>query len=206
MSIVKKILLVLTGLIAILIVVGLVLPQHYAVARELVIRAPATTVFELVGDLKRWPAWEPFSAEDPTTQTTLGATTTGVGASQSWTGEGNRGSLTFTQCDPARGIAYDLVFENGDQQSLAKSSMEFLPADPGSVRVRWGMEGEMNLPVFGGYFALFSDRMIGGMFERGLENLKRTAEGQVAAPKVAEPVAGAPVAGESAGAGDAQGK
>jgi hypothetical protein len=44
------------------------------------------------------------------------------------------------------------------------------------LEVTWGIAGEMDMPVVGGYMALFSDRMIGPMFEKGLNKLKTEAE------------------------------
>lgn len=170
----KKILITLLVLFLAVAVVGMALPQAYSVSRSARIEAPAERIFALVGDLQAWPAWEPFSASDPTTRTTLGERTSGVGAQQSWTGEGGSGKLTFTSSDPARGIAYDLEFHNGDEPSLARSAMEWVASGSG-VDVTWSMSGEMDFPIVGGYFALLADSMIGPMFERGLERLGQAA-------------------------------
>lgn len=179
----KKVLLTVGSVIAILVLVGLLLSTHYESSRSVVIRAPAERVFELVGDLKNWPKWEPFSQEDPTSKTTLGEKTSGVGASQSWVGDGNQGRLTFTVCDPKTGIEYDMAFTNGENESPAKSWMHLNARPDGSTEVVWGMNGEMSVPVVGGYLAKFADGMIGPMFERGLEGLKREAEAQAAQAK-----------------------
>lgn len=179
----KTILLTLISVIAIVVVIGLCLSTHYSASRSVVIQAPAERIFELIGDLKRWPEWEPFSKADPTTKTTLGETTTGVGASQSWLGEGNKGRLKFTACDPKVGIEYDVVFTNGEHDSPAKSWMRLNARPEGSVEVLWGMEGEMNMPMVGGYIALFADKFIGPMFEGGLDALKTRAEAKAAQAK-----------------------
>ena len=175
---IKTILFTLLSVIALLAVVGLLLSPHYESARGVVIHAPAERVFSLIGDLKNWPQWEPFSKQDPTTKTTLGEKTSGVGASQTWVGDGNKGRLTFTVCDPKLGIDYDLVFTNGEHDSPAKSWMHMTPRPDGSVEVEWGISGEMNWPAIGGYFARIADRFMGPMFEDGLERLKATAEAQ----------------------------
>jgi hypothetical protein len=179
----KKLLFALLALVVILLALGFVLPQRYEVSRAALIRAPSSAVFPLIADLKQWPEWEPFSAGDPTTVTTLGERTTGVGASQSWVGQGNRGRLAFTGCDAAKGIDYDVVFTNGEHESPAQSWMHLAPGADGAVEVRWGMRGEMNMPVIGGYVALFADRRIGALFERGLARLKAAAEQRAAAAK-----------------------
>ena len=179
----KTVLLTLISVLTIVVVIGLCLPTHYAASRSVVVHAPLENVFALIGDLKRWPEWEPFSTSDPTTKTTLGATTTGVGASQSWVGKGNTGRLKFTASDPKAGIEYDVVFTNGEHESPAKSWMRMSERSPGSVEVRWGMEGEMSMPMVGGFFALIADERIGPIFEDGLEALKTRAEAKVAETK-----------------------
>ncbi|HTF90863.1 MAG TPA: SRPBCC family protein [Planctomycetota bacterium] len=172
---VKKVLLALLALIVVLVLLGTFLSQHYEHSRSVVIQAPPEKIFPLIGDLKAWPAWEPFSKEEPEAKITLGEKTTGVGASQSWIGK-TSGHFTFTECDPKTGIAYDLIFVNGERESPAKSWIHMNPRPDGSTEVVWGINGEMNMPVIGGYFAKFSDRMMGPIFERGLEQLKVVAE------------------------------
>ena len=159
-----------------LVAIGSQLSTHYEVSRGVVIQAPIEKIFPLFGDLANWPQWEPFSSNDPSSKTTLGERTTGVGASQSWAGKGNQGRLTFTACDASTGIDYDLVFTNGEHDSPAKSWMHMSPRPDNSVELVWGMKGEMNWPVIGGYFAMFADRLIGRHFARGLAQLKTVAE------------------------------
>ncbi len=179
-------------LIGLFVGVGLVLPSGYAVERSVVIDADVATVHGLVGDLERWPEWEPWREEDPTITTTIAEKSDGVGAHQSWTGESGKGELTFTKSDPATGIGYDLTFDD-----TYKSTGEMTYATEGDgVKVTWSMKGDNGMNIIGRYFGLLMDGMVGPMFERGLEKLKTAAESG-AAP------AGA--AGEDAGAGDAGG-
>ncbi|MEO6710713.1 MAG: SRPBCC family protein [Planctomycetota bacterium] len=173
---IKKVLLAFLALIVVLVLVGTFLSQHYECSRSVVIQAPPEKIFPLIGDLKAWPAWEPFSKDNPGMAITLAEKTTGVGARQSWSGPGDSGHLTFTECDPKTGIAYDLVFVNGKNESLARSWIHMNPRSEGSTEVVWGINGEMNMPVIGGYFAKFSDRMMGPMFEEGLGKLKVVSE------------------------------
>jgi uncharacterized protein YndB with AHSA1/START domain len=178
----RKIFLVLFALCALPFVLGALLPQHYEVQRKVLIRAPAERVFPWIGDLARWPQWEPFSADDPTLVTTLGERTSGVGASQSWVGQASRGRLVFTASDPARGVEFDVVFTNGEHESPAHSWMLFTPVEGGeSVELSWGMRGELNMPIVGGYLALFADRrFLGPMMERGQGRLRDLAEAAAA--------------------------
>lgn len=174
MKILRTILSVIVILIVILVVVGLFLPTSYTVERSIVIDAPAAQIHEYVGDLNNWDAWEPFREGDPTIVVTYGEKTKGVGATQSWVGESGDGALTFTKDSPVEGIEYDLIFDQGTSESAIKYS----PLEDGETEVTWTMSGDMGTPVIGGYFVLMMDSMVGGMFDKGLSNLKGTVEGQ----------------------------
>ena len=171
----KKILIALGIVIVVLILVGLVLPMDYELERTVVIQAEPAKVHALVGDLKRWDEWTPWKEEDPTIVTTFGPTTTGAGASQSWTGESGGGRLTFTQSDAMTGIVFDMAFVDGDREMPATGWIRYAPA-PGGTEVEWAMQGEMRMPIIGGYFALVTDMFVGPMFEKGLAKLKAKAE------------------------------
>src|SRR5262245_14663703 len=100
----KKVLIGLLVIVLLLALAGLVLPNDYNFSRSVTINATPAQVHALVGDLARWPDWAPWYDEDPTIKTTMGAKTTGVGASQSWTAESGDGKLILTRCDAEQGI------------------------------------------------------------------------------------------------------
>ena len=88
--------------------------------------------------------------------------------------------LTFTKCDPASGIAYDMAFIYEGDRSPATSAMTYEKAEGGGTKVTWTMEGDVGTmapPVVAGYMNAFVMKgSIGGMFEKGLEKLKASAE------------------------------
>jgi hypothetical protein len=177
MRVLKIVLTTVAVLILVFVVLGMVLSRDYRVTRSVKIQADVAQVHALVGDLKRWDEWAPFKKADNTIVVTYGPTTTGVGASQSWTSQKDEGGrLTFTKCDPATGIAYDMAFRMGDKEIPAKSWMTYSPASGGGVQVEWGIEGRMEMAVIGGYFATLADTMMGPMFQQGLDELKKKAE------------------------------
>ena len=173
----KKILIALAALVLILVVLGLVLPADYSVSRSVVIAAEPGRVHELVGDLKRWPEWTPWQEYDPTVETTLGDVSAGVGASQSWTSASGEGRLRFTQCDAATGVAYDMAFIDDGHETPAQGSLTYRSAGAGT-EVVWHMEGQIEMPVIGPYFALLMGSFVGPEFEKGLSKLKAATEKQ----------------------------
>lgn len=172
----KKIVIALLVLVAVFVGVGAALGSHFRVERRTSIKADVARVHELCGDLKNWGQWEPWRDDDPTIVVTLGEKTTGIGAHQRWTGDSGNGELTFTRCDPQAGITYDMVFIDGDNRSPSVALMNYRQLEPGTVEVQWVIEGDLDLPVIGGYLALAFDSMVGPSFERGLAKLKSACE------------------------------
>ncbi len=172
----KQLALAIGAILAVIIVVGLLLPTTYAVKRSIVIEADSEDIHEFVGDLTKWDLWAPWKEEDPTLVVTYGEKTSGHGASQSWIGKDGTGSLRFTAASGRRGIEYDLVFDDGAYR--CRSAIRYLPSDYTS-EVRWMLRGEVDTPVLGGYLALLMDSMVGPMFERGLARLKQVVEDHV---------------------------
>lgn len=160
--------------IIIFVVGGMVLPTKYSLSRAIEIQAKPEVIHELVGDLKKWDVWAPWKDEDPEIVTTYGAITSGVGASQSWMDSEGGGSLTLTFSSPEQGIEYDLFFDQGKYQ--CKSAMRYMALAENMTKVTWSMQGDMNIPIIGGYLALTMDSMIGTMFDRGLSKLKSQVE------------------------------
>lgn len=176
----KKGLLGLAVLALVVVGAGLLLPTHYTVSRSVAIQAGTAAIHKYVGDLALWPKWSPWIEQDPSIVVTKGAQTQGPGASQSWRGQSGAGSLRFVSAAPDQGIRYDLQF---DGQGTAAAAIQYHAAG-GQTVVTWTLQGDMETPVVGGYFALLMDMMVGPVFDRGLRKLKDQVESSaaVAAP------------------------
>ncbi|MGB0678911.1 MAG: SRPBCC family protein [Polyangiales bacterium] len=164
---------VLAGLVALLVLVGLFLPSTYAVERSLTMHAPAALIFAQVDDLKKNRAWSPWHAADKTLQVTYGERTVGVGASSHWHGESSgKGRMKVTKSVPARRIEIHLDFEEGQ----ADSFWRFDAKGKHKTEVTWGMAGDSGWNLMGRYFGLCMDRMVGPYYEDGLRRLKKVSE------------------------------
>lgn len=161
-------------LVLILGVIGYFLPTNFKVSRTATISSSAAHIHEYVGDLNKWQSWTPWKGEDPEIEITIGERTTGIGASQSWTDQHGGGSLTFTSWSPENGIEYDLFFDGGKYKS--KSAIQYDTSSQTRTRVHWTLNGDMGMPIIGGYFALFMKYSIGKMFQDGLNQLKTIVE------------------------------
>ena len=168
----KRIGIALGVLVVLAVVVGLLLPSEYSVERSVTIGADPERIHGFVGDLERWPEWTPWLDMDPTIQTVYGENTSGVGASQSWSGESGSGELTITGWDVDTGVLYDMSFDEGKYMSVGSISYEQVA---GGTKVTWSMEGESK-GIITRYFGVLMDAMVGPAFEDGLGKLKTRAE------------------------------
>lgn len=151
------------------------LSKAFTVERSLVIDTTPERLYALLGDLERWPEWGPWMKEDPDLQITLGEKTKGVGASESWVGKDGDGRLVFTEADPAKGVSFDLYF---NQDAFENKSSILYEKVAGGYEVTWSMSGQVQVPLLGGLLAKAMDAMVGPMFDQGLENLRDAAKAQ----------------------------
>jgi len=173
MKIVKWILISIVAVVGLAAIVGAFLPTEFKIARSIIINADSATIHTFLGDLNKWEEWTPWKENDPSIVITQGDKTSGIGASQSWTGDSSNGKLIFTSSSPEKGIEYDLIMDDGEFK--CKSAMLY-NAEENGTQVTWTMSGDMEIPIIGGYFAIMMDLMAGKMFDQGLQNLKQVVE------------------------------
>ncbi len=170
---------IILGLLAVIVIAGLVMPSRYTIVRKDTIAASPAAVHAFVGHLEKWPEWMPWEQDDPSVVTKLSDKTTGVGAAQSWTSsKAGDGEVEFTECDEDTGIAYDMTFIMKDKRVPAKASIRYAPAGDGT-EVTWSMQGDlasMMPPVIRGLMKPVMSGMIGKQFARGLAGLKEKVE------------------------------
>ena len=169
----KGTLVAVLAIAAVILFVGFViLDGEYEVSREVTIQAAPQDVHKQVGDLREWPNWLPFVKQDPSVKTTIDQPT-GVGAHQHWTSDNGNGKLTFTASDPAKGVEFDMLF---NEKWPSTGSLTYEKAGDGT-RVTWRMKGK-NEDFLGKWMALVTAPMMGPMFDQGLADLKSKVEGK----------------------------
>jgi len=175
MKLLKKILLVLLTLIALLLVIAVFLPSHYHVQRNITIRAKPEAIYPWISNLKKWPDWSAWTKEkDPTLTYAYEGAAEGTGAISKWDGKKTgSGMMTITESNPATGVKYDLSFEHGKYKSVG--GIAFEAAGDGTL-VTWVDDGELGPNPVSRYFGLAMDHFIGPDFDLGLRNLKQKVE------------------------------
>lgn len=173
MKVLKIVGIAVGGLVAILLLLGSLLPKGFKVERSIEIGAPPAEVFAQVNSLKKWDAWSPWIAKDKTISNVFSGPEAGVGAKVSWTSDDSgAGTQVITLSEAPSRIESDLDF--GDQ-GRSKAYWSFVPS-PAGTTVTWGLKGDMPGPI-GGLMATQMDSWVGKDYEDGLARLKRVAEG-----------------------------
>lgn len=171
----KKLLIALIGLLALLLLISFLLPRHVHVERSIDIEAPAATVFALVNGFTRFNEWSPWAARDPETVYAYEGPSHGVGAFMSWQSEDpdvGSGSQKITASTPFTRVESQLDF---GPQGTAEAFFN-LDDEGGSVAVTWGFDSDLGMNPIGRWFGLFLDRWLGPDYEDGLARLKTLAE------------------------------
>ena len=146
-------LVVVAIVIAVFIVVVALRPAEFRVERAATMRAPAAAPFEQVNDLQNWRAWSPWEQLDPALKRTYEGPQAGTGALYAWQGNKDvgEGRMTITESKP------------GEPQGE-------------NTAVTWSMNGRNNFMAKAMSLFINMDRMVGGMFERGLAQMKAVVE------------------------------
>jgi uncharacterized protein YndB with AHSA1/START domain len=185
MRIVKRILLGLVIVAAVLVAVAFILPRYATVFRSIEIAAPPATIYPYVSDLRRMNEWSPWMELDPNAEITFTGPTEGVGQTMQWKSEDPKvgsGSQTITRLEPDLEVESSLDFGS---QGTAMASIDLESMGPGT-RVTWGFTSDLGFNPVARYFGLMFDQWIGADYERGLAKLKTVVEaatpGQPIAP------------------------
>lgn len=175
----KKILLAVVVLIAILAIVVSMQPSEYTVVRSATISSPPETVFGLINDFRRWDAWSPWAKIDPNMKVTYSGAEAGLGAVYSWDGNADAGSgkMTILESRPNEQVRIKLDFIR-PFESTANTQFTVRPEGNGS-QVEWRMSGASDFLSKAFFlFAGGADKAIGPDFEKGLAQMKTVAEGR----------------------------
>ncbi|MBL9188981.1 MAG: SRPBCC family protein [Opitutaceae bacterium] len=173
----KKILLGLVAVIALILIVAAFQPNQFSVQRSLVIAAPPAVLFDQVNDHRKFAVWNPWMKLDPNVKTAYSGPATGVGSVASW--QGNRevgaGSATIIESKPGELVRQRMDWKE-PMEGASTVDFIFKPEGAGTL-VTWHMYGPNSF--VGKVMCLFMsmDKMVGGQFEVGLANLKAIAEG-----------------------------
>jgi len=175
MSVLKKLVVALLLLVAVLLAGAFALPASTHVERATTIARPPAEVFAMLNSYRDFNRWSPWHARDPKTVYTYDGPEQGVGASMRWSSEQSdvgKGRQTIIESVPNERIVTKLEFEG---QNDVEASFLLTPEGEGT-RVVWGFDATHGMNPISRWFGLLFDRMIGPDYEQGLANLKKAME------------------------------
>jgi effector-binding domain-containing protein len=173
------------GIIAVLVIIGYIIPKSYKVERVNYIKSKPLTIYGLASNFKLWHLWVAWTKEvDTTAVFEINGEPAMVGTSWKWDGKdlGN-GELVLSKLIPGQIVAYDLAFDKGKYRSKGAIIIENLGD---SCKVSWIDEGDLGYNPINRYMGLFMDKMMGPDFEKGLAKMKLRAEARNSWPEIFE--------------------
>ncbi len=152
-------------------------PDEFQITRTVAVSAPASVPFAHVNDFHQWIGWSPWEGIDPNLKRTYEGPAQGVGTRYTWDGSGQVGAgiMTITESRAPGLIRLDVEFL---RPFKAANVVEFTFNPRGShTIVAWSMSGRETFftKAFGLIFN--RDKLVGGMFQKGLEKMKAVCEG-----------------------------
>lgn len=174
MKILKKVLLVIAGIIVLALVVALFVKKEYAVEREITINLPKQEVFDYIKYLKNQNNYSVWNNIDPAMKKTYEGTDATVGFKYSWDSEkkeAGKGEQTIANIVPGERIDLNLHFiEPFEANDKAYMTTESLGAS--QTKVKWGFNGKMVYPMNLMLLCMNMDEMLGKDLDGGLQKLK----------------------------------
>ncbi len=185
MKIIRTLLFVLLGLVAIAAIFSFMGPKTSELSRTVTIDASKEAIFPYVKNLKEMERWSPWSKSDPTNKNTWEGEDGTVGSVNSWVGEKTGvGSQTITKIVENQLVETFLDFkEPFESQANAAISLADGNAS-GTTDVTWGFNSENGFVERIIFFFSPLEDALGPQYEEGLSDLKALVESEVAKAEV----------------------
>lgn len=166
----------IAAVVVIFLIVVALQPSDFRIERSATMRAPAPAAFAQVNDFQNWRAWLPWEKVDPALKRQYEGPRAGTGAIYAWQGNKDvgEGRMTITESRPGELVRIKLEFF---QPFAATNTAEFSFKPAGdSTAVTWSMTGQNNFLSKAMCLFVNMDKMVGGMFEQGLAQMKSVVE------------------------------
>ena len=176
---IKKALLGLCGLIAIVLTFAALKSPDFRVERSLTIAAPPEALFGWFNNHKKFDEFNPWLKLDPAAQVSYAGPEAGVGAETSWEGpETGKGKATIIESKPNELVRLRMDWIE-PMAGVSTVDYTFKPAASGQTTVTWAMYGKQESFVCK-VMSLFMncDAMCGPQFEKGLADVAKLATAQ----------------------------
>jgi hypothetical protein len=165
------------AVIVVFLIVVALQPSDFRIERSATMRAPAPAAFAQVNDFQNWQAWSPWEKVDPALKRQYEGPKAGTGAVYAWQGNKDvgEGRMTIMESRPAEVVRIKLEFFK-PFAATNTAEFSFKPAGADSTAVTWSMAGQNTFLSKAISLFIDMDRMVGGMFDQGLTQMKAIVE------------------------------
>ncbi len=172
MKILKRILIGILGLVALILIVAAFAPKEFTGKSEIVINKPQQEVYDYIKFLKNQDHYGTWNQMDPQMKKSYEGTDGTVGFAYSWDSEKwtvGKGKQVITELNGTE-MKSDLFF--ADPENAAKSVLSTAQQGENQTLVKWSVKGKSPYPwnIMNLFFNMDSQ------FEEGLKNLKTELE------------------------------
>jgi polyketide cyclase/dehydrase/lipid transport protein len=161
--------------LAAVLIIGAIEPTDIKVSRSILIKAPKEAVFEQMVIFKNWTHWSPWYKMDSTMKMTYTGTDGQPGSGYSWVGSSKTGAGSMTN----KGVTSTRMdFEVNFTEPRQGKAQGILSASDtaGMTRATWTFVMHIPYPLNAMCVFMNMDKMLGGDFESGLNNMKNYVE------------------------------
>ena len=172
----KKLILGLLIFVVLLCGYAAMKPSDYFITREITIHKPVEKIFQYLNSSKLMALWSPWAEIDPKAKMEITGPEAGIGSKTSWEGGEKLGTGSAAIVDSVENQRVSVKLEYVKPFQMIQDA-EYLVKSVGSESVvTWSVKGKNNF--MGRLMCIFVnvDKTVGGMFEKGLSNLKMLAE------------------------------
>lgn len=163
------------------LVLGVVEPKDVVVQRSTLIKAPKDMVFNQIVNFKNWVNWNPWYQMDSSEKITYTGADGQPGSTFHWVGDPKKtgeGQMTDTA---VKGTEMDYSLHTITPfNHVAGGFMSAEDAGNGMTRVTWSITMHSSFPWNASFAFVKMDKLLGGDFERGLQNMKKYCEAMAA--------------------------
>lgn len=177
MKFLKRVVLVIIGLLVICLIAAIFIKKDYTVEREITINKPRSEVFAFIKMLKNQDLYSVWNRMDPQMKKTYRGTDGTPGFVVSWEGNSNvgKGEQEITKITGEERIDSQLRFK----EPFAVEAAAYLITESVSetqTKVRWGFVGNLKYPMNLMLVFMNIEKMTGKDLQMGLNNLKSVLE------------------------------
>ncbi len=178
MKIVKRILIGLTVVIAVLLLMALFVKKEYAVEREITINKPVAEVFNYIKHIRNQDNYSTWNRKDPNMKKEYRGTDGTVGFVAAWDSKNDevgKGEQEIKNINEGERMDMELRFYK-PFKATDNAYMTTEAVGENRTKVKWGFNGKMPYPMNLMLVFMNMDKMLGTEMQTGLNDLKALLE------------------------------